>query len=191
MEKKLIIGLDLDGSLIYNNIDIVDLAAKNLNIKNYKQQTDYFFSTLTKQHKKEILRLFLVPEIMCKNMFIFPGTNIKLINWKLKGYKIIIITAREKPVYEGTFKMIKQLFPNLIDNIFFTGDMWGSKKDYMLNEKIDLWVDDVPHGIKTSLELGIETFMVHNKYTSFYNKEAIGILIDKDHVIETIADIKL
>lgn len=186
----MIIGLDLDGSLIYNTIDVVNLAAKNLGLEKYSVRPDYYFSTLMEEHRKEILRLFLIPEIMCKNMLPFPGTVEKLQEWKDKKYKIVIISAREKPVYSGTHKMIKELFANLIDTVHFTGNMWGDKKELMLKEKIEIWIDDAPHGIQTSLDLGIETFMIHNSY-SFYNKDVIGTLIDKNHVIETIADLKI
>ena len=187
--KSMIIGIDLDQTLIHHIIQAEDLAAKNLGITDYPECNDWYFSNFSKEHKTEMMRLF--------NDLFFMGINYnnpivgsqeKLFKWSMLGHKIIIITARNKPVIEATKHLVEDFFP-VVNGLFFV-DINTSKKGIMLKEKIDVWIDDSPTGIKTSCELGIETYVIYNDITKRYiPKEMIQTLPVK--CVENISDIKL
>ena len=184
------IGLDLDGTLIRSIEYVHNLAARILGIKDYPFPIDFKHSNLTEEHHTKIFELFNDPAFMCNTYIQQPlvDTVEKLREWKLKNYKLIIITAREKPVQDGTFKLVKYYFPNLIDKILFTG-MWESKADCMLKEGIDVWIDDADIGVETSIKIGIKTYLIRNEHT-FYNN-AGALIVPKECQVESIKDIQI
>jgi len=184
----MIIGIDLDETIIYHVVQPEEQAARNLGIKEYSECNDWYFSNLTKRHKTEIMRLFNDPYYMgLKCNCPIKGSIDKLSEWSLY-HKIIIITARNKSVRKATKYMVEKFFPSVNDLIFV--DIEHSKKEAMIESQIDLWVDDNPKGVQTSCELGIETYLIYNDQTKRYiSREIIKVLPVK--CIESIADVKL
>jgi hypothetical protein len=166
------IGIDLDNTLIRSINREVDIAAKNLGIKKYPDICDYWFSNLTKEHRNECMRLFHDPNFMgYKNQIPIENNYYKLIKWQELGYNILIMTAREKSVHKVTLDLVKLYFP-LIKKVLFC-DIKESKEQLMLNEGLDIWIDDAPHGIETSCKLGIRTYLIYNERTKKYIPEDI------------------
>lgn len=182
------IGIDLDQTLINHLVPVEEQAAKNLGIKEYPEVNDWYFSSLTQEHKAEIMRLFDDPYFMGINgNEPIPGTQEKLYNWSLMGHKIVIITARNKPIREETEHLVDEFFP-VVKKIRFT-EIDQPKKDIMLEEKIDIWIDDNPKDIQTSCALGIETYLIYNDITKRYiPKEIIETL--PVIVVNSVSDIK-
>lgn len=183
------IGIDLDQTLIKHKIEPEKQAAKNLGILNYPEINDWYFTNLTKLHVKEILRLFDDPYFMGINCnYPYEGSQEKIFKWSSLGYKIIIITARNEPVRKATEFMVERFFPT-VDKLLFVG-IEDSKRDLMIENKLDIWIDDNPKGVQTSCELKIETYLIYNEITKKYiPKETINNL--PINCVKSIIDIKL
>lgn len=185
----MIIGIDLDNTLINHHIQAEDLAAKNLGIKHYPKCNDWNFSNFTEEHKIEIMRLFDDPFFMGINCNVpVEGSQEKLYEWSMMGHKIIIITARNKPIRKETKHLVDEFFP-IVKRIRFV-DIQKSKRHIMLDEKIDVWIDDAPHGVETSCQLGIETYLIYNEETKRYIPEDIPRTLPVK-CVENISKIKL
>jgi len=185
----MIIGVDLDQTLIDHNVQVEELAARNLGIKEYPKCHDWGFSNLTTEHKNEIIRLFNTTFYMGVNgNEPIEGSQEKLYKWSMLGHKIVIITARNKPIRIATEYMVGELFP-VVDKLLFVG-IEESKKNLMIENKLDVWIDDSPIGVQTSCDLGIETYLIYNDHSKRYiTEELVQTLPVK--CVESIADIKL
>jgi len=183
----MIIGLDYDNTLVDTSYNTIALAEENLGIKAPSYNHDWCFSGFPKPLVDEITRLFKDDSFM-NNVFTFRTVVPTLYKWKKAGHKIIIITARAPEVRKGTRQMVKRIFP-MVDKLLFV-DMGQSKSEIMKKEKLDIWIDDAPHGVLQSKELGIKTYLIHNKYTKCYNSE-----VAKKHrdirKVKVISDINL
>jgi len=183
------IGVDLDQTLIDHLIPVEKQAAKNLGIIKYPEIKDWYFSNYTKEHKTEVMRLF--------NDSFFMGINgnepikfsqEKIYRWSILGHKIVIITARNKTVRKATKYMVDEFFP-VVNKLLFV-EIEESKKNLMMENKLDIWIDDNPKGVQTSCDLGIETYLIYNDNSKRYiSEELIKTLPVK--CVESIADIKL
>jgi FMN phosphatase YigB (HAD superfamily) len=190
MNKNLIIGLDLDNTLVDSTTNVVYTACRNLGIlKQHKKylKHDWNFSNFPMDLRTEIYRLFRDSNFM-NTCYTFNGVVPTLWEWKDKGHRLVIITARAKEIRTGTKKMVKKLFP-MIDKLLFV-NVNESKTELMKSEKLDVWVDDSLSGVIDSTNLGIKTYLVCNKYTATYNEH---VLKESDKIIpiKIISDIKI
>lgn len=182
-----IIGLDLDDTLMQPVLPAIDVAASNLGITNYKKETkDYWFPDLPQNLREEILKLFLTPEFM-GSVVPIEGTQAKLVKWANQGHRLIVITARNESVRECTKELMVKYYP-MVNEIHFV-DIYESKARIMQELGIDIWIDDAPHGIKTSLGLHIPTYLISNDKTLF-NHETRKLL-PPSRVAKNVADIAL
>ena len=185
------IGIDLDNTLIKPINNAVDVAAKNLGIKNYPDICDYWFSSLSEEHRNECMRLFNDPDFMgIKNYRPIEHYSVlnKMMKWKKLGHEIVIITAREEPIHLVTLELVYICF-HPIKKVLFC-NITESKKQLMIDEKLDVWIDDAPHGVETSCKLGIKTYLIYNERTKKYIPDD---LIEGLSVIcvEEVSNIKL
>lgn len=182
----MIIGLDLDNTLTRAPVDAADVAAANLGITDYPRViTDYWYSFLSEIHRQEVQRLFLTPEFMGA-VKPLPGVQAKLLAWSLK-HELIIITAREEPIRDCTRDLIQKYFP-MVGEVYFV-KIRESKAELMQQLGIEIWIDDAPHGIECSLELGIPTFLVSDAFT-VYNHTSRKLL-PSCRVVSSVANLVL
>ena len=180
---SMIIGIDLDQTLVYMEESVVKIAAKNTKTKSYPKRFDYNFSEFPEEMRKEIFRLFEDP-IYMKRIVPLPGAVNKLNQWKKEGHKIVIITARDLSVEEVTREAVKKYFP-MVDALHFVG-IGNSKEVLFKSEKIDVWVDDNPKDVIASTKMGIRTCLISNSHTC-YNWDIKGKVMA--HVYTSVADV--
>ncbi|MFA5484900.1 MAG: hypothetical protein WC260_01465 [Candidatus Pacearchaeota archaeon] len=121
------IGLDLDNTLIYTNI--------------VQDTLDEYGRELPSEVRTEILRRFKLPEYNCY-VPALKGVKRSLNIWKRLGYKLIVITARPSEIEKDTIDMVKRLFP-VVDKVIVVSNK--EKKQTLVNENIDVFVDDAGH----------------------------------------------
>jgi hypothetical protein len=171
---QMIIGTDLDGVLVDSVIPVVEFAERNTGIKAPEGKRDWYFSTFPEPLRKEIQRLFRDDAFM-NNTHTFHGVASTLLKWKDAGHVVYIITARTEAIRENTKKMVERMFAGMYAGLYFV-DIGTPKTDIMRQLKIERWIDDSGHGCKEACELGIRTFLIHNRYTTEYNQCVIGEL---------------
>jgi len=181
----MIIGIDLDQTLVYMEESVIKIAATNTKTKSYPKRFDYNFSEFPEEMRKEIFRLFKDPVYM-KRIVPIPGVTSKLKQWKQEGHKIVIITARDLCVEEVTREAVKKYFP-MVDTIHFVG-IGNSKESLFKSEKIDVWIDDNPKDVIASTNMGIRTCIVSSSHTC-YNWDIKGKVIAS--IYTSVADINL
>jgi len=166
------IGIDLDGTLIEFLTGFKKQIAMDFKIKekDLPQQIDYFWSNFPQEFKNRVEELiedpyFMGPENIITDIYTIDA----LLHFKEEGHKIIVITARSEKIRKQTEEIINRFFPNLIDKLILVKNV-TDKKEKMIEEKINYWIDDAPHGCTISIELGLPTFLLYNKYTEVYSK---------------------
>lgn len=177
------IGMDLDSTLIGWLIRPEKKAAWDLNIKDYPDTTDFEFSTLIPSHVKRIKELFLDPDFMGPANVVFdPLDKLKLSLWKEEGHRLIVITSRKEPVRKATEMIIEEYFPE-IDKLIVCSKI-ENKKQHMIDENLDVWIDDNPRGLRIACELKIPlVFAIVNRVTEKYNNtETLSILRDHQYL---------
>ena len=161
------IGLDLDNTLIDTNIvqdvlddfGIIDIT--------YKDVYHWDLRDLPPEIRTEVFRRYKMPEYNC-NVPAIKGVRRKLNIWKRLGHKLIIITSRPKEIEQETIDMVMKTFP-VVDKVIVAYDK--KKKDILVEEKIDMFVDDAPHHIEEAIEAKIKyIYLISNKHTP-YNYE--------------------
>lgn len=166
----MVIGLDLDRTLIKPVVENHLLACFKLKVSNIPKVRDFWYSNLPEEVREEIFRNYRNDFYMNKFMLPIPGSAEKIKEWHEKGHKMVIITARDdqgEEIRKGTVKLVNRLFPQ-IKIIEFT-DMRESKETLMEKHALDIWCDDAPHGIKTALSLGIKCYMINTAFNKEYD----------------------
>lgn len=162
--KRKRIGVDLDSTLI--KMKAVETASRSLGYPfTDKNAVVWNHHNFPEDLRAKIFALFEDPKIMCENVWPIEGAQTRVQQWTKLGHEVILITARNPPLHEGTRQLVKEHFPEITD-VNFVGQT-ESKKSVMLDKKIDIWIDDAPHGVEDSLSLGIETYLVSNNYTKY------------------------
>jgi hypothetical protein len=188
--RKLRIGVDLDSTLI--KMKAVEIASKQLGYPfTDKNAVVWNHHNFPEDLRAKIFSLFEDPKIMCENAWPIEGAQTRITQWTRAGHEVILITARNQSLHEGTRALVREHFPEITD-VNFVGQT-ESKKSLMSEKKLDLWVDDAPHGVEDSLSLGIETYLISNNYTK-YNWGARALRHkhpDKFHVVKLVYDIVL
>jgi hypothetical protein len=152
------IGFDLDETLIELSA-LIKKVFKDFDCL-YEPPEDWTMSNYPNKVKKEIFRRFKDNRYMC-NLKPFKQSRPTLKALKKLGYKLIIITARDKSL--NTIDYVNSLFN--VDKVFVVG-LDQSKKELIKKEKIDLWVDDAPHQIE-ELKKDIPCLLIRNKHTKY------------------------
>jgi len=175
INQLLNIGLDLDSTLIEPYIKAHILASYALKEETIPKLKDFNFSNFKPHVRNEIYRLFLDDFFMNRFMRPIEGTNKKLQIWRQQGHTLTIITARDENIQKGSTQMIYRFFPNVIKQIDFV-PLGTSKKEKMIDNKLDVWVDDNIDGVETALDLGLKTYIVtHNYNKNLKHKELIRV----------------
>jgi deoxypyrimidine-specific 5' nucleotidase type C protein (NT5C) len=164
MNMKKIIALDLDGVLC--GLKVVDVASELLGF-NHKEEhsTDWNMMCYPEELRLKIIQFFSDPVVMCDKVKIIPESQKKVKEWFDKGYDLHIITARVPEIRFKTLEMLDTHYPE-IKKIHFV-NFNESKKDKLREINPDLFIDDNPDNVLTSMELGINTLMVSNKFTKY------------------------
>jgi beta-phosphoglucomutase-like phosphatase (HAD superfamily) len=158
----MIIGVDLDETLIDSSV-IWKRAFKEFDMESsYKPPQAWSFPNYPDKVRKRIFELFEDPMAMT-TIPLFAGARSKLMELKLLGHRIIVITSRY--AYIPTQEFIKTNFP-AVDKVIISG-FTESKKKYFIDECLDLWIDDAPHGIKDAMSMGIKTILISNLDTPY------------------------
>lgn len=158
------IGVDLDSTLIETHAAAV--AAKDLGYPiDNKDVVSWNHLNFPEDVRKRIFEYFSDEDHMCHQARPIERAQETISKWAGAGHNIILITARVQKLHESTRAMIARLFPEIIDVNF--SDFNGNKKDIILAKKIDVWVDDAPHGVLDSLSMNIPTYLVSNAYTKY------------------------
>lgn len=160
----MIIGIDLDSTLIETHA--VAQAAKDLNLPITNKDTLHWNHLNFPPHFRQRTHEYFVNEkLMCDDAVPIEGAQETITRWTQEGHTIVLITARGGVLEEATRRMVNRLFPEITDINFVPMDQ--SKIEVMYNKKIDVWIDDAPHGIKDSCRVGIPTIMISNNYTKY------------------------
>lgn len=180
------IGFDLDNTLI--DLDPNKELIKRLNYHSSKSDVhDWEYSTFPEHIRKEVFNLFKDESFMCGETIIpFPNVQNKIKELTNKGYNIVLITARAENLTEGTIKLVNKYFPEIKDINLVGFNV--SKKDLFIEKKLDLWIDDSPHGVKDSLDLKIKTYLISNEHTK-YNWIVRDIV--NPHIYECVSKIEI
>lgn len=162
---KKIIGVDLDSTLIENNI--CAKAAKKLGYDyTEKDVTDWYYNNFPEDMRTLAIQMFRDPFVMCEDdIRPIEGSQQKITEWTNRGYEIVLITARVAAIHEATIKLVNRLYPE-IKNINFV-DFNESKIDVMVRNKVQIWIDDAPHGVIDAMSLHIPTILISNNLTKY------------------------
>lgn len=166
----MIIGIDLDNTLVCTTKKVHKLAARNLNLKKLPPAHDYWYTGWPENIRTEVLRLYRDPEFM-GGVEPYTGVKDKLIAWKKEGHTLIILTARSKNIRKVTKSLVNRHFP-MIDILDFV-DMGKSKESLFKKYRLNYWIDDNPIDVQNSVKMGIQTCLISNSDTP-YNLDAQG-----------------
>jgi len=168
----MIIGLDLDSTLIHAQEKLDDIAAKQLGITQYERK-DYHMSGYTELHRSLIEQMFEDPKYMgLQNQKPHERAYETLRKWKNQKHELHIITARDYSLNKCTRELVAAFFPGVIDSVILAPGH-HAKLPVMQQLNLDCWVDDSPSGVAQSTSLGITTFLIVNEYTMDYNARTI------------------
>lgn len=160
----MIIGVDLDSTLI--KMTVCGRAANELGYDYTDVDViDWYHSNFPEDMKNRIFEMFLDPVIMCDHVEPIEGSQETVRRWTEAGHELVLITARGPALHEHTVNMINRLYPE-IKNINFV-NFNESKIDKMIEKKIDIYIDDAPHGVIDAMSLHIPTILVSNKFTKY------------------------
>lgn len=177
------IACDLDGCMVA--LKALDIASVILGY-DYKEQDnkDWGYSLFPEDLRQKVFQFFDDPFVMCEHVKVIPGVQEKFREWVDKGYRIQVVTARREGIRHKTVEMVQTHFPE-VEAVHFVG--FDESKRQVL-EKINpiLFVDDAPHNVLVSLEMGLNTMMISNRYTK-YNHH----LRDRVKWVKAIKDIEL
>lgn len=157
------IGLDLDNTLVH--LKTIEEVAKENNLPYTDADCDdWNLSNFPKDFVEKVMEKWNDPEHMC-SVIPIPGAISTVSHLKDIGYDIHIITARNKPVREGTKELVGKYFPK-IDSLHFVN--YNESKTYLRKYlELDIWVDDSPIECHASVYEGIKTYMISNEHTKY------------------------
>jgi phosphoglycolate phosphatase-like HAD superfamily hydrolase len=160
----MIIGIDLDGTLIETNATI--LAARELGYEfSQKDVTRWDYKDFPEDMRAKVHEYFRHPKFMADDAVAIEGAQDKVRQWAAAGHTVILVTARVEEIREATIRMMERLFPEITDINFV--DFNQSKVMVMQEKKMEAWVDDAPHGVTDSMDIGMPTYLVSNNYTKY------------------------
>ena len=158
------IGIDLDSTLI--KMTVCGRAARKLGYDYTDVDViDWYQSNFPDDMKHMILKMFDDPAVMSEGCEPIEGSQEKIRQWIEAGYHIVLITARGKALVPSTIKMVNELYPEITDINFVNFN--ESKIDKMVEKKIQVWIDDAPHGCVDAMSLHLPTILVTNNYTKY------------------------
>lgn len=158
------IGVDLDSTLI--KMTVAGKAAKELGLPYTDLDViDWYQSNFPDDMRRRILAMFNDPIVMCDQAVPIEGSQNKIKEWTEAGYHIVLITARGAELHDSTIKMVNGLYPEIQDINFV--NFSESKIDKLIEKKIDIWMDDAPHGVIDAMSLHIPTILISNDYTKY------------------------
>jgi 5'(3')-deoxyribonucleotidase len=164
-DKKLIIGVDLDNTLVSHPENAIKKAAKELGME-YKPEyaKDYSFGKLPEGIRNKVFEYFDTPSF-ATNLIVIPGSTNKLNEWKNLGHTLYIITARKGPIQRATQKYIHKHFP-MVDASYYV-EMGTSKAELFSKLHLDVWVDDSPVDVPEAARMRIKTCLISNSSTPY------------------------
>lgn len=180
----MIIGIDLDNTLVFCNA--IEYVSKKLGYNfTDRKKRDWYFTGWPEDFRTEVFKTFRNPVFM-GNLKPIPGAVKKLEEWRNSGHSIVILTSR------SSSSQMMNVTMDLVEKCFsynaLTAVGTKSKKEDMKHYKLNVWIDDSPHGVEESLELGIKTYLISN-YRTPYNWEAAK---NKSlTVVKSVKDVKL
>jgi len=160
--KQITIGFDLDSTLVQSSV--MRKVSLEFNI-DLPEQSDWGFSEFSPEVRKRVFELFRDPSFMCGEVTPIWGAKTFLKDLKHLGFNLKMITARANEVKAGTIELVNKHFPQ-IESIHFV-EPHETKKDLMIQNKLNFWVDDAPHEIQNAISLGISTLMISNDKTLY------------------------
>lgn len=162
--KTKTIAIDLDGCLVA--LKAVDIASVILGY-DFKEQDnkDWDFSIFPEDLRQKVFQFFDDPFVMCDHVKVIPGSQEKLKEWALMGYRLHVVTARRENIRHKTVEMVRANFPE-IEAVHFVG-FDESKKQVLDKIKPDMFIDDAPHNVLDGLDMGLNVMMISNKYTAY------------------------
>lgn len=183
--SKIVVGCDLDSTLVDLSV-IIDKINRELGY-NFRPDDilDWSWKTFPNEYRERGFQLYSDSDFMC---YLKPikGAQEKIIEWKNKGYDVVIITARTHKISAGTYEMVNRLFP-LVDETIIV-DHNCPKRLHMIEKKLTYWIDDAPHEVLNSLDLGISTYLISNGDTR-YNWHVRKL--PKINVVESVNQINI
>lgn len=166
MKSKKIIALDLDSTLIA--LRAIQKASEILKYGPYDEThvLDWEFKQVfPEDFRHMVLSLFSDEKVMCKDVVVIPGVQEKLEKWYNEGYELHIITSRVESIRMKTVEMINTLFPQ-ITAVHFV-DFGQSKKEILKELNPIVFIDDAIHNLKDSIDAGINSILISNKFTKY------------------------
>ena len=166
MNKNKVIALDLDSTLIA--LRAIQKASEILKYGPYDEThvLDWEFKKVfPEDFRHMVLSLFSDEKVMCDEVVVIPGVQEKLWEWHEAGYQLHIVTSRVEKIRAKTVEMVSKLFPQIIAVHFV--DFGESKKETLKKLNPIIYVDDNCDNVRDSVELGIKTFLVANKFTKY------------------------
>jgi uncharacterized HAD superfamily protein len=180
------IAIDFDSTLV--SCPVIKLTVKDFGLSwMYFKNHRYDLTDMPKKLCDEIKKRMTNSYYMIKKIKLFDGVKDKLKEWKNKGHKLILITARNKSIEEETKKYIRTKLPMLFDKVIFVNNPEDKKKS-LIRENIEVVIDDSPIVAKMSADLKLKTYLISNENThyNYYIKTYKNVI-----PVEKIVDITL
>lgn len=162
MDRKLIIGFDLDNTLVHMSVMKRISAEWN---QEFPEQSNWGFTEFSPEIRKRVFELFKDPVFMCDGVKPIWGAKSFIKRLSAMGHTLKMITARAKEVKADTIHLVREHFPQ-IETIQFV-EPHESKRDIMEENRLDFWIDDSPHEIFNAIDLGVSTILVSNENTIY------------------------
>lgn len=172
MKNKVKIGIDVD-DCICNTLEMDYACAYFMMKNNLPDEVDKSYWDVTKSFAMENGDIFYMNEkaYIMKNNSMYPKVFVKEVVKKLrkKGFKIIIISARDDKFWNGNAKLylkkwLKKFniqFDEINVNVF-------NKGEYCINNEIDYLIEDNCDNVKYANKNGIKSILIKTSYNEHY-----------------------
>lgn len=162
----------VSGDVIYEASNILFNEKTIDRIYTNKDCMDWELSNLPECLVKKVREFYHHPFYAVWNKEIIKGCYSFIYALHHLGFNLALLTARPIELIKPTVQYFNQIFPDIFDqdNIFFSNK--NGKKQYLEILKPDFFFDDNPEYCKQAKDLGIETYLVSNSYTSWNHGKA-------------------
>lgn len=170
-------AFDIDETIVKGDIipqacDIVLAEGHKLD-KLYTEAdcADFGLSNFPQVLREKIFDMFSDPKYAVWEKVLIEGVYYFLYTLHKMGHEIYLVTSRPASTHEASRKFFNQKLP-FINGLFFSNQQLISV-DGVSKSKIlellgpDVYFDDAPVYVEEAVSMGIETYMVQNKRTSW------------------------
>lgn len=179
----MVFAFDLDNTLV--DMPVVEDCSKELGL-NFKTSdvVSWGYKEFPKHLHEAIYRKFADESYMC-SLKPFPWSHGVLDAIDASGHSSIIITERNRFLYDATKIYAKKLFPQIRDVLFVDGKLPSLRCNL-----IDVYIDDNPKYMNEAFSAGIRCYLISNDETKYNWNVEISHGVRRIHSIAGLPEIK-